>query len=203
MTTKTTRVGLIALLASLALAGCGGQTPATAAEPEPTIDGESLLAEPPEGWVGSDHTESPGLDLVGFIPADQYPADWREKVSFERMDGQPLDPIDLLTALAEDQSKTCDNFSSFNTFTGFENGYPTSVRLFSCGRNSLNLLGQVTLIKVIQGSATTYVVMRAKRTQPFAPDEMPIGEEEIAEWSLYMRAISVCDPNTEDHPCPT
>ncbi|MCR9276542.1 MAG: hypothetical protein NXH85_01115 [Pseudomonadaceae bacterium] len=222
MTIATTRLAIIALLLTI-LPACAGTTPreaptqaqpdsetaATAADTEAGIGAqrdtagtEILLAEQPQGWLGSDATESPGLDIVSYVPADDDPADWDQKVSFERIGGEPLDPIDLLTTLAQDQAQTCEHFSAFNTFSGLENGYATSVRLFSCGRNRLNDRGQVTMIKAIAGNEKTYVILRARRMFAFGPDDDPISAEEVASWSLYMRAIGVCDLAREEHPCP-
>jgi hypothetical protein len=47
------------------------------------------------------------------------------------------DPIEMLTSIAQDQRKTCDKFTDHETFSGLENGYPTSVRLFVCTVNRL------------------------------------------------------------------
>lgn len=208
MTNAAIRLPVTALLTML-MTACTSSTPSRADsseaapnEQKESVGTEVLLARQPEGWLGSDNTESPGLDIVSFIPADDDPADWDQKVSFERIGGEPLDPIDLLTTLARDQSQTCEHFSAFNTFSGLENGYPTSVRLFSCGRNRLNDRGQVTMIKAIAGNEKTYVILRARRMPAFGADDDPIPAEEVANWSLYMRAIGVCDRAGSEHPCP-
>lgn len=214
MTNAVVRLSSAALL-SILVSACTSSMPTTSTAPaiEPSVSvrtaelpetasTEVLLAEQPEGWLGSDATESPGLDIVSFVPADDDPAEWDQKVSFERIGGEPLDPIALLTTLSQDQAKTCEHFSSFNTFSGLENGYPTSVRLFSCGRNKLNDRGQVTMIKAIAGNDKTYVILRARRMFAFGPDDSPISTDEVASWSLYMRAIGVCDAANEAHPCP-
>ena len=133
------------------------------------------------------------------------PTEWTDKVSFESFTGAPLpDPIELVTSIADDQRKTCDKFEDHNTFSGLENGYQTSVRLFVCSVNPLTNKGQLTLVKTIRGDSNFYVITRARRVAPIEMNgEMPIPPTTMAEWSLYLRAISACNPADPAHPCPT
>ena len=144
--------------------------------------------------------------MVEFLPEDPGDADWVEKVSFESFSAENLpDPIEFVMDIANDQAAACENFEHFNIISGEENGYPTSVRFMSCPESSLIGLGQVTLIKAIQGNDRFYVVTRAKRVPVQAEGEKvkPISDTEMAIWSTYIRAISVCDAELGDfHPCP-
>jgi hypothetical protein len=165
---------------------------------------ERLLAEPPSGWLQSFRTESPGIRMVEFVPAQTNADEWTEKVSFESFSDPPLpDPIELLKSIADDQRKACKKFSDHDTFSGVENDYPTSVRLFVCRLNPLNNQGQLTLVKTIRGDTHFYVITRAKRVPPIESDsDMPIPPETMAEWSVYLRAITVCNDTDARHPCP-
>ena len=52
------------------------------------------------------------------------------------------------------------------------------------------------------GTDRFYVITRSRRTPPMELDnELPVPPEVVAEMSLYLRAISVCD-GSEAHPCP-
>ena len=68
-----------------------------------------------------------------------------------------------LKSIAADQRSTCDKFSDHDTFSGLENDYPTSVRLFICYQNKLTKKGQLTLVKTIKGDSHFFVITRAKR----------------------------------------
>lgn len=192
----------LALLLGLG-SGCSGAaesdgTPSTAT----SAGGERLLAAPPEGWKEVFNSDNPGLRMVEFIPDGQVNATWQEKISFESSSGKPLpDPIAFLEGLSVDQSGTCDGFESFTTFSGFENGYPTTLRLMVCKNSDIINQSQVTMLKAIQGEENFYVISRAQRAPPLADDAEPLSEAEIAGWSLYMKAISLCDGSPE-HPCP-
>jgi hypothetical protein len=208
-------LGTLIALAALALPGCGDAPPAaptsapaaTAVAPTPVAvapDAEQLLAEAPADWVQVFHSNRPGGRLVEFVPPGSLPDDWTEKVAFESFTGDPLpDPADLLASIARDQRLTCERFAEHETWTGTENGYPTAVRLLVCHRNPVTKMGQVTLVKTIRGTAHFYVITRAARTAPIDPkSEAPLAPEAMATWSLYLRAIRVCNPTDPAHPCP-
>ena len=165
---------------------------------------ERLLAAPPSGWRQSFRTEGPGIRMVEFVPEQTNADEWTEKVSFESFSDPPLpDPIELLKSIADDQRKACKKFSDHDTFSGVENDYPTSVRLFVCRVNPLNNQGQLTLVKTIRGDSHFYVITRAKRVPPIESDgDMPIPPATMAEWSVYLRAITVCNDTDPRHPCP-
>jgi hypothetical protein len=163
-----------------------------------------LLAEAPAGWQVSFSTAGPGIRMAEYVPPESDPAAWTEKVTFESFSDPPLpDAIELLKSIAADQRKTCKKFFDHDTFSGVENDYPTSVRLFVCSENPLTGKGQLTLAKTIRGDEHFFVVTRAMRVPPMEADgEPPVPPATIAEWSMYLRAISVCNHTDPRHPCP-
>jgi hypothetical protein len=204
----------VVLLVSVSLAGCGAEKqqdraaqssqPSQRAVAPPDTSPEHLLAEPPAGWIQTFRTEGPGIRMVEYVPPASNENDWTEKLSFESFSDPPLpDAIEMLKSIALDQGKTCQKFSDHETFSGVENDYPTSVRLFVCYKNPLINKGQLTLVKTIRGDDHFYVITRAQRVAPIEPNgEMPMPPATMAAWSLYLRAISVCNANDDRHPCP-
>ncbi len=190
----------------LALSCCADtEAPSAPEQSAPRPTGEHLIAVPPEGWLRTSQTDTVGLRMTEFVPADPRDAQGHETLSFESLTGDPLpDPIEFLTTMGDGASDSCEGFNHYNTFSGLENNYPTSVRLFVCDRNLETDQGEVTLIKAIQGSDYFYVITRTRQIVQLDPEHTapPIPDEEMAAWSLYMRGISVCDPRVEDHPCP-
>ena len=118
--------------------------------------------------------------------------------------GQPLpDPTEFVASIAAEQRAVCGKLADHETFSGTENGYPTAVRLLVCYVNPVTKKGQLTLIKTIRGDDNFYVITRSHRVPPIASDgDLPMPAELMAQWSLYLRAISVCNDATADHPCP-
>jgi hypothetical protein len=211
---RTTALGATVLL--LGLVGCG-RTPAEDSDARPPANErvagvttapegtEQLLASAPEGWRQVFRSERAGTRLVEFVAPDSPLDEWTEKLAFESFGGTPLpDPADMLARLARDQSETCPRFSDHATFDGEENGYAVAVRLFVCGEDPLTRSAQVTLIKAIRGEENVYVITRARRLPPIAADaEAPaLPTETMAEWSLFMRAITVCEVGDAEHACP-
>jgi hypothetical protein len=188
-------------LGLLVASGCSGADE-SAATASTDASGERLLAAPPNGWKEVFSSDNQGLRMVEFIPDDQVNAAWQQKISFESSSSKPLpDPINFFEGLSVDQRGTCDGFESFAIFSGFENGYPTTLRLMVCKNSNIINQSQVTMLKAIQGKDNFYVISRAQRGSPLADDAEPLSEVEIAGWSLYLKAISLCDDSPE-HPCP-
>ena len=202
---KKTLTHLSALALAFVLSSCADtDTPlAPAADPRP--ESEYLVAAPPEGWLTTAHTDSVGIRFTEFAPTDPRDTQDGETLRFESLTGDPLpDPIEFLATMGDDVGAGCEDFNHYNTFSGLENNYATSVRLFVCDRDPATDRGEMTLIKAIRGNDYFYVITRTR--QIIAPDEgntaSPVPEGEMAAWSLYMRGIKVCDPRIEDHPCP-
>jgi hypothetical protein len=183
----------------LVLAAC--EEPAT---PPPGVSGERLLASPPPGWVRTFQLDEGAMRLVEFMPEAVEGDAWIDKVSFESFTGDELpDPIVFQDAIVRDRKQACSRLDDFNTFTGFENNYPTSVRLLLCHRHKTASQGEITMLKTIQGNEAFYVVQRARRVEPFDSEvTAPMRNEEMGLWSLYFRTITVCDDGRPEHPCP-
>ena len=89
------------LFLAIALFGCGSGKPEKSATPQPTAaptrpatppdtSPEQLLAQPPDGWLQSFHTEGPGIRMVEYVPPKSDPNEWTDKLSFESFSDQPI-----------------------------------------------------------------------------------------------------------------
>ena len=177
---------------------------------------ERLLAAPPPGWQRTYEMDADDIRLVEFMP-EPGPSDtedgaededeedaWTDKISFESFTAADLpDPIVLQDSIARDRKQACSSFDDFNTYAGYENNYPTVVRLFLCHRDKASGRGEITMLKTIQGNDAFYVIQRRRRVDPFPGlNAAPMRNEEMGLWSLYFRSISVCDERRLEHPCP-
>jgi hypothetical protein len=197
------RLWFACLFAGLILAaGCEESTTGNDVKKSYDIGEERLLAAAPKGWKEVFSRSSPELRIMEFIPEDQQNERWSEKITFESLQSNPLpDPIEFQDGLILEQRESCENFNSYSTFSGIENGYPTTVQLLVCKRSEIINQSQVTMLKAIQGNEHFYVISLAQRSAPLADDAKAMSDEEIAAWSLYLRSISVCD-DTPEHRCP-
>jgi hypothetical protein len=164
---------------------------------------ERLTLPAPEGWRPLYAMESALLRLSEFaVPRGDEVVD---KVSFEwfsRALASERDPIEVADQLGAAVRAGCTDGSAQGVFAGYENGYPTAVRLFSCPRSADGGAGEVMLLKAIEGATGTWVIVRARRVEPFDDGGSGLSEAEIAAWSTSLRGITLCDPEAADHPCP-
>ena len=195
---------LLLLSLIVLLSSCASQSDNATETPDTRNEtGERLLGTPPKGWVNVFQLNNDNTRLTDFIPPDQSKSDWSTKLSFEAHTTEVLsiDPIELLFSEAETDQSRCNSVTHYNIFSGLENYYQTSVRLFLCGENSFTNRGEIKLIKAIRGNDYLYSVRIVRRTPPFDTNEEEIRKEEVALWATYLRKISVCD-GSPDHPCP-
>jgi len=165
--------------------------------------GETLIAQPPAGWLQINATNTRNIRSAQFIPDDESDENWTRKITFESLLESPLpDPIEFIEILNTGQNSRCGTYEAFPTFTGFENGYETSVYLLICHNDRQAKQSEVTMIKAIKGNDFFYVITRTKTAPPVTEGAIAIEEEVVAAWSLYLRSITLCDSTREAHPCP-
>jgi len=205
---QTTRRALIPLALATLLVACTdsastGQTAPSPNAATPPATEETLLLQAPPAWLRIEEQASEAFRLAEYIPAGQDKEDWNDRLFIEANALKPLpDPINFLESMGEALKKECSGFNHANVHSGFENGYPTSVRLLICNKSNVTARSEVSIIKAIQGEDYFYVISRARRSDALQNDEPPLTDKEMGEWSLYMRSIKVCDPRTDKHPCP-
>jgi len=164
---------------------------------------EQLLAKPPADWKLIYQLNNTSTRLSDFVPPQESDSEWTTKLSFESFKKLvDSDPIEVLLAEVKREQKNCSFVQHFNLFSGLENNFPASVRLFLCGENTSINKGEVQMIKAIAGNDYLYFIKILKRIEPFNVDQPEFAKEEIATWSNYIRSISLCDPGKVEHPCP-
>lgn len=199
-----------ALLACMLLTGCGSSDPgdASAEAPlpgendPPPREGELLLASPPEGWTEAGAVQTPALRMAEYGPPQETEGEL-ERITFEAQGGDPLpDPIDFVLAVSRDLKARCERFEDINVSSGYENGYPTSVRLMICPEFKDSPHGQVVLAKAIQGNEKFYVITRRLRVPRAEGQGQPLTAQEMAQWTTHVKQVQVCDTRSGEHPCP-
>lgn len=174
---------------------------------EEVADSERLHAEIPETWVKVVDRQAGNLHIQEYLPPES-PIPWQQKLSYEAMGGRGLpDPLVFVDGLAVEQKALCNGFEDTNIFVGFENGYPSVVRMLQCHENKRTGKPIVTMIKAIKGNAALYTVTRIWRLEPPVPQlqqpDTAVAPEkpEIAAWSQVLRRVQACDVNLDAHPC--
>ena len=177
----------------------GGASPAEAPEPQ---EGELLLTAPPPGWVETGAMRTPMLRMAEYGPPHENDRTI-ERITLEAQRGEPLpDPIEFVLGVSGDLASRCEGFQNINVSSGYENGYPTSVRLMICPRFKDSPHAQVVMAKAIRGEERFYVVTRRRQGPPMAEGERLLDAQAMAEWTTHLKAVRLCDTRSEDHPCP-
>ncbi|HJL61889.1 MAG TPA: hypothetical protein QF517_08025 [Pseudomonadales bacterium] len=163
---------------------------------------EVLLAQPPKDWQLIYQFNNMETRLSDYIPPTEDESDWQTKLSFEsHRQLKDLNPISAIMSEIKNRAEICTHLNHFNLFSGFENEYPTSVRLIMCGENAYTSRGEVTLTKAIQGRDYLYLIHLLKKVPVFEADKADFSTDEITEWSTYLKLISLCDKEDSTHPC--
>ena len=163
---------------------------------------EVLRASPPANWHQIYQLNEEVVRLADFVPPGQTNLDWKTKLSFEsHSDLVDLDPIEILLSEAKKSEEKCTFIQHFNLFSGYENNYPTSLRLIMCGENENLKQGELSMLKVIKGNDFLYIIRFLKRIEPFKVNQPDVEKAEIATWSDYLRKITLCNSADSEHPC--
>lgn len=170
---------------------------ANIAPTQKVVADERLWLTPPEGWtLVSSLAET--TRHVRYLD----PKETNQSLTIESRDNTTLgspaaDPLDVLKLLAENEQSNCSKAKDFNTFTGFEEGFGTVVRLFICEPNEL-VGGRVRLLKIIQGQQKTYLVALEYLWSNSITAPKVTGNssnnllDRVAAWSLYLRNVRLC-----------
>lgn len=154
-----------------------------------------------------------GLDRkVEYLPANDDPASWREKLLFESFTLTPLpEPVSFLSGLLGEQAGPCGDHRLTTLFDGVENGFDTTVMLLECPYHELTKDGRITMVKAIRGNDAFYVIVRERATTPATatpesdPGTVPADFHPgtVIDWSQWFRRIRLCDDaEPAAHPCP-
>ncbi|MEL0063532.1 MAG: hypothetical protein VXA40_01870 [Gammaproteobacteria bacterium] len=190
------------LFLTLVLSGCTSQAPDESKAAVDTL--EQLLIAIPQDWKRIYSLNTAKTRLVDFVRAEESADAWTTKLSVESYLSDDIsgDPISLLMSEAQSDMNKCNFVQHFNIHAGFENGYPSAVRLFMCGENAFSGMGEIKLVKVISGNDYLYSIRILRRIEPFEVSNPDFSDKDIANWSLFLSRVSLCN-NTEPHPCPT
>lgn len=195
---------ILTLLVALLLPATGVAKVSKPAEPSgypPYV--EQLIATPPAGWKQVFQVNVGGTRIADYVPKGQTRKHWTAKLSFESY-AKLLhdDPLVVTKNQARYTKKHCSFASDYSVFAGLENNYPTATRLLICGRLKKTDKGQISLFKAIKGEQYFYIIRMVRRLPPFENDKSSFDKADMAAWSHYFSKIRVCDPGSNDHPCP-
>jgi hypothetical protein len=157
-------------------------------------DEDMFLPRPP-GFKPVSALADKGTLVVEFVPDGESGDAWTAKVTGKILRGrhnQDPEMYQFITNMV--WAKDCKSGSATKAVAAAENGYRSSLWLFTCPSAARPPNGEVVLSKVISGADATYVVTYAWR-QKLTPQIVEDG-------SGYLRKVVVCDRRLADRLCP-
>jgi hypothetical protein len=169
--------------------------------------GDLLLFVPPPGWQPVDQEKGEGLYRIVYVPEGQTMADWSElleaKIFFNLTKRRPqLSPADFTENLVAHYARACEGSRASPVAAFEERGYQAAVRLVTCARNRGESLGSVSMVKVVRGKASLFMIERSWRGPAFAREEMPVPQEMLDRWTDFLARARLCNDDNPLSPCP-
>lgn len=187
MSTRFTAIGPVVL----ALALCA--PPAWSAG---TFQAENLLVAIPSGFqIGKQGEQGPMIGAE-YVPQGETVSEWSRMVTvevFRNLKG--FDPNEFAEGMRRSWLAECTGSEVNKIKDGQEYGYPFSLWLFSCPRNSRTGKPENMFAKFIGGNDALYSIQYAYRAE--------LTKEIIPPTMTYLGGVRVCDTRLRDRQCPS
>ncbi len=174
----------------LPLAGMLALTHAASAQ----LVNENLLVTIPPGYKIDFKDRKPDRMINEMVPDDQTVGDWTEMVTVQIFFGLKVGVNEFRSRIEKGWATTCLGGEPRPVYDRAERGYQTSTWAMACPLNPQTKKPEITWFKAIQGNDSFYVVQKAFK---FAP-----SQEQIGQWTRYLRSVGVCDSRLPDRACP-
>lgn len=191
---------------------CTAVLGATAADDDPAAGkgdpgGDELVFLPPKGWHVAHQKRDDSLYEVTFVPEGQNAEDWtaamRAQIFFGLAETIPeLTPADFTENLLRYYKGVCRGAKASPPSSWNDHGYTATVRMISCARQLGAELGSVSMIKVMRGRASLFVLDRSWRGRAFASGTIPVSQEIRDEWAEFLARSFLCNRQDPKTPCP-
>ena len=206
-------IGLLALALVIGLlAGASFESAAYAQESgaeEPRGDpgGDELVFVPPTGWHPAYQNATDDVYEITYVPDGETAADWTEsaraQIFFNLSEDKPdLTTADFVENLRRYYERTCQKAETSPVSRWNDHGYSASIRLIVCDRQRGETLGSVSMIKVMRGRASIFMLDRSWRGPAFEAGTMPVPQETLDQWSEFLARSFLCNREDPDTPCP-
>jgi hypothetical protein len=169
--------------------------------------GDVLLFRPPDGWSPAEQEKADGIYRILYLPGGSTIDDWRLSLSarifFNLSQERPdLSAADFTENLVRFYAQACEGGHASPQSSYEEDGYEAAVRIVSCPRSQGEDLGSVSMIKVMRGAASFFVLERAWRGPPFAADATPVPQATLDDWADFVAKSRLCNSTLATRPCP-
>ena len=169
--------------------------------------GDELIFVPPPGWNPAHQRGTDDGYEITYVPEGETATDWTEaaraQIFFNLSENKPdLTSADFVENLRRYYEQSCQNVEASPVSAWNDHGYPAAIRLIVCDRQRGETLGSVTMIKVMRGRVSLFMLDRSWRGPAFEPGTMPVPQETLDEWSDFLARSFLCNRAVPETPCP-
>lgn len=199
----TFRSYFLSIAALAALTGFAGADTARAQDP----GGDELIFVPPEAWHPAHQNASDDGYEILYVPDGETAADWTESARaqiFYRLSktNPDLTPADFVENLRRYYEQSCQRVDASPISSWDDHGYQASVRLIVCDRQRGETRGSVSMIKVMRGRQSVFMLDRTWRGPAFDVATVPVPQETLDTWSDFLARSFLCNREDPETPCP-
>lgn len=194
---------IAALLALLAAA------PGAAAEDFAKGDpaGDQILFNPPDGWSPAQQEKGESTYHILYLPEGSTVDDWQWSLKVQiffnlAADRPDLSAADFTENLVRFYAASCDASDASPVSAFDEYGYQAAARVVVCPRLLGEARGSVTMLKVMRGRASYFMVERTWRGPAFTTETTPVSQATLDDWAEFLTTAWLCNPAVARRPCP-
>lgn len=154
--------------------------------------GERLQVPELAGWKVVAGVRDGNGESTELIPAQENAEDWTRRVTIQAFRNNRLGVAEFLDRAMQNSASVCDSTAAGPSSLGRVSGFDAGSRTVSCGRYRGDGRGHFTLYFVVRGQSAFYVVSRSWRGAAYHPTILPIGQDELADWTRFANAIELC-----------
>ncbi len=169
--------------------------------------GDELVFVPPTGWHPAHQRATDDGYEITYVPDGETAADWTEatraQIFFNLSENKPeLTPADFVENLQRYYEQSCQKVDASPVSSWNDHGYTAAIRMIVCDRQRGESLGSVSMIKIMRGGTSIFMLDRSWRGPAFEIDTMPVPQETLDAWSDFLARSFLCNRKNPETPCP-
>lgn len=158
-----------------------------------SLKDENLIVSMPIDYKVGMQVRRGNMLMTEMLPKDQDIKNWSELLTVQIFFGMKQSPQNFRDGMLQSWKQACPDYFYNPSFDGVENGYPTAFFMLHCPSSQHREKMELTILKVISGNDSLYVVQKAWSVDP--------DKQGIEKWSRFLRRVKVCDTRLPDRPC--
>lgn len=152
----------------------------------PAMAAETLRFFPPDGFTGVHVSESDQVRLSEYVRDGEALDGWTNAITVAELRGTGWTASEYVSQLQADLAASCSQAFEMSPDTFEAGGRTSTISIHACPNMDISGRPEIDLVRVIEGAEDKLFVIQ--RSWVISPPN-----EELLEWSDWIRALQVCD----------